>query len=257
MLRPIEQVTDLLNDRTFAEKSLTQVSKGSKGSFTYVPWNETTRILDQIFGPMGWDSRLTDRQVTESGGAFIYHVGLELTVRAAAPDGSIITATRAGVGVGIAAPNRDGYLAPDAHDTAAKAARSDAISTAAKTLGNAFGLFLYDRGDPAREGTANVSGQSNSTSQQAQSTSGTSGSVKRNSWGGIGKCSVKQTDTLLKAGYSEKQIDGMTKEQASSCIGALIAREELPIKPENPPTKKPVAPKETAANAASAGDIPF
>jgi recombination DNA repair RAD52 pathway protein len=256
MLKTAEEIAKLLSDRSFAERAMTQVSKGSKGSFTYVPWNETVHILDEVYGHFGWSAELVDRETIVSDGAYVYTVGLKLSVSAVTPNGSVITVSRPGVGVGIASKNKDGYLAPDAHDTAAKAARSDALSTAAKMCGDAFGLFLYDKGDPARqESSSNVSGQSNSTSQQTRSTNGTSG-VKRNPWGGIGKASEKRTEMMLKQGYSEEQIDAMDKDTVAAVCEAIVNKGTAPVQPANPPTKKPVAPK-VSATPVAAGDIPF
>ena len=54
----------------------------------------------------------------------------------------------------------------EAHDTAAKGARSDFLSVAAKLLGEAFGIFLYDKGDPAHT-ESYVAAHANGSAQAA------------------------------------------------------------------------------------------
>lgn len=111
-----------------------------KQGYTYIPWNESARKLNEIFGPMGWSSEL--REVKDDGTGYSAIVRISATV--IGEDGGQITITRDGVGYADILTTRDGRLL---RDTAIKAAASDAFSRACKMLGDALGLFLYDRAE--------------------------------------------------------------------------------------------------------------
>lgn len=140
MYRSIDEVEKALADRSYAESVMSAVSKGSKGKFNYVPWNETAKLLTRIFGSFGWSARIVgSHSDTERG---IYRTDLELDVYAMSEHGQVMKKTLPGTGGCVASPL--------SHDDAMKSSRSDALSVAAKSLGDAFGLYLYDKGDPAR-----------------------------------------------------------------------------------------------------------
>lgn len=110
--------------------------------FSYIPWTETVRRLNAVFGLDGWDTR--DLKVIYNDG--VYTVSLLLSVDAEYKEIDQDTGemTRTGFfgksvpGVGSAVARNQG------DDNASKAALSDAISRAAKLLGDQFGFFLYE-----------------------------------------------------------------------------------------------------------------
>lgn len=108
--------------------------------FSYIPWTETVRRLNAVFGLDGWDTR--DLKVIYNEG--VYTVSLLLDVDATYNETDEEGEVRQGYftksvpGVGSAVARNQG------DDNASKAALSDAISRAAKLLGDQFGFFLYE-----------------------------------------------------------------------------------------------------------------
>lgn len=105
--------------------------------FSYIPWTETVRRLNKVFGPNGWGT--SEPRVTYAEG--VYTVSLLLRVDAVFQDDEGkytggFTKSVPGVGSAVARGQGD--------DNASKAALSDAISRAAKLLGDQFGFFLYE-----------------------------------------------------------------------------------------------------------------
>lgn len=243
MYRLASEVEKALDDRTYAEGVMASVSKGGKGTFSYIPWNETAKLLTRIFGPFGWNARITHTANDFERG--IYRTDLELTVIVEDENGVSRAKTLPGTGVGIVIG-----ASADAHDTAIKGSRSDALSVAAKSLGNAFGLYLYDRGDPARSSAAS-SQQTSSASATARSSSADLGS----------RPSEKQMGVLLKAGYSQQQVDTMHFKVWKACIDAIFGKGEAPEAPagkKSAPTKAaPKSPKPSRAEDDEDDDIPF
>jgi Rad52/22 family double-strand break repair protein len=188
----------------------------------YVPWNISATLLNDIFGFFGWDTHETSndtysRDFTDKNGVTrletIYTAGLRLTVRAKMPDGSIITKTVENIG--SAAPGA--YT--DALDTAVKAARSDALSRACKLLGNAFGLYFYEKETEqqvAQPYTPNTtsSGSAAYTPRPAASNGGNSSSVP---------ATDPQRGLLVKIGFPASLANhpDLTKTNASNAIKAV------------------------------------
>lgn len=102
-------------------------------TFDYIPWTETVRLLNAVFGPFGWT---TSQPVTTYHDG-VYTVTLALTVHVANEQGITISKAVPGVGQAVSRGSND--------DNAAKSALSDAISRAAKLLGDAFGFGLYEK----------------------------------------------------------------------------------------------------------------
>lgn len=235
MYRSVEEIEKALQDRGRAEAVMARVNKGGKGSFTYIPWNDTVRLLDDVFGVFGWTARVTHTANDFERG--IYRTDIELTVLAEAENGAVLTKTLPGTGVGIVVGQSQ-----DAHDTAIKASRSDAISVAAKSLGNAFGLFLYDKGDPARS-----EGASQQTTRQASSSS--TPTVNKAPAGGP-RPSEKQMTYLLKH-YTQGTVDGMEFKTWKACLDAIFGKKDLPVPSDLGTPNKEAPVKVTAAKAPS------
>lgn len=119
-------------------------------SFSYIPWTETVRRLNEVFGIFGWST--TTPVVMLADG--VYTVSLALVARVLDDEtGSVIEKTVAGVGSAVSRGAND--------DNASKSALSDAISRAAKLLGDQFGFFLYEEKGAAPAAKAAYSANSN------------------------------------------------------------------------------------------------
>lgn len=106
--------------------------------FSYIPWTETVRRLNAVFGPDGWGTSLP--QVIFANGTYTVSLSLSVTAKYLDEDGDRSYFTKEVPGVGSAVARGEG------DDNASKAALSDAISRAAKLLGDQFGFFLYEKG---------------------------------------------------------------------------------------------------------------
>ncbi len=201
MYREINEVLTLLSTR-IKDEELSWVRGSGGNDYAYVPWEKSVRILTDIFGPFGWKMEIIDRQSDTTNG--IYSATVRVTVYAITSTG-IIETSRDGVGVGIRIGDN-----VQANDTAIKAAASDALSRAVKLLGDAFGMFLYDRGDPARVRQASSNG-----TIAAQAT--TNGTPQRTNNGP----SEAQRTHLLKNGVGAAQVDTLSGKEASDVLSLI------------------------------------
>lgn len=180
---------------------------GSGGKkYQYIPWNVTLRELVRVFGPFGFDTRIVHSEGHPAEGVYISVV--EITARAVDEDGTVVNMTRTGQGRSVAQPNKNereaGYTVAQSlqtHKTTAAAAASDAFSRAAKQMGDAFGLFLYDHEDD------DTDGESTSTFTQR------SGGVNAN-----------QHKWLVKNGFSDAQIAAMSYEDAKAELDRIFPK---------------------------------
>lgn len=198
--------------------TLKTVKGSGNKDFEYIPWNDSLRKLTEVFGPFGWDTRITHSEAHPAEGVYVAVV--EVTARVIDDaTGAIVTLTRAGQGRSIARPSKfereQGMtVAVDlgTHKTAAAGAASDALSRAVKQLGDAFGLFLYEK-DEDEGGEQQTYGNS-----PRRSSSGPSEGTKR------GGATPNQRTWLLKNGFSNDDVDGMTFEQASANLDRIFGK---------------------------------
>jgi hypothetical protein len=162
--------------------------------FTYIPWTETVRRLNAVFGAFGWDTHVVS--VTFVDG--VYTVAVELTVsgqfkqtrqRGDALDEYIDSESKTVVGVGSAVARGQ------SDDNASKAALSDAISRAAKLLGDQFGFFLYEKA----EKTSGATNGGYKTPASSSASSAASGDLGR-------RPSEKQAAILNKQGIAYESM---------------------------------------------------
>ncbi|MDE2104622.1 MAG: hypothetical protein KGL39_45725, partial [Patescibacteria group bacterium] len=59
VLKTVGEIEAALRNRERVEAVMAEVDKGRKGKFTYVPWNETAKLLTEIFGTFGWSAKIT------------------------------------------------------------------------------------------------------------------------------------------------------------------------------------------------------
>ncbi len=107
--------------------------------YSYIPWAETVQQANNVFGPLGWSNEVMKLLEDEGGYLCVQRV------TALAYDESrecVVQLVRDGVGYGELQKTRDGR---QLRDTAVKTAASDALSRAFKLVGDAFGLYLYEK----------------------------------------------------------------------------------------------------------------
>lgn len=267
MYRTIADIEKALLDRSRAEKVMARVSKGGKGTFSYVPWNESARLLNDIFGVFGWSTNRTGGVDDVERGLYIYD-GV-LTVRAEGEEGEVYHKFVAGRGVGVVAASQRENM--EAHDTAAKGARSDFLSVACKCLGDAFGLFLYDKGDPARPEAFSNSNttpaaanrpntQTDTAKPSGANTNGLAGLLSREPQpaskdGNIGNVSPAQATHAKKRGWTDDMLVRLLPAEVKQVMDGVFGKGPV----VNPPTMnaaKPAAAVEALALSDDA-DLPF
>ena len=206
VLKTVEEIETALRDRARADEVLSRVDKGNRGKFTYIPWNETARMMNEVFGVFGWSTYKVSSVDDVERGVYIYDGSL--IVRAMAGD-EVIEKQLTGRGVGIVSKGSLEKGDREAHDTAAKGARSDFLSVAAKCLGEAFGIFLYDKGDPAHtEGyvAAHAGAAVQIATTHETSTAPQVSKPAPTADGKIGLASEKQAAVMRKNGWNDAQI---------------------------------------------------
>jgi hypothetical protein len=166
-VREIEQALREASKDTFDTSIIYQ-----QDGFDYVPWDQSNRLANQVFGFLGWsshvlsieyveamqievteierdedgrykygpDKRPIRRTVLRDFRGFVSRVRIE--VHAWDEEHTVVvTSSHDGVGFG----DVRGMGGKNPMDTACKAAKSDGISTALKHYGDYFGLFLYSK----------------------------------------------------------------------------------------------------------------
>lgn len=240
MYKKIEDVVAKLADAGYCAPHVVQVNKGSKDNprwLDVVEWHEVVAMLDEVFGPFGWDAIPVNSTSDYANGLYTYD--LMLVGRAVADDGGVVELKRPGRGVGLVP--RSALNSDAEHDRQAHGAKSDAITNASKALGKGFGLYLYFK----RDGAASQPSQRGATTVTPQSQSGDK------------RPSEKQLPYLLKAGYSQQQVDGMSFKEWKGCLDAIFGKQPLPIEPDGgkaAAAAPKAAPKKSAKAAAKDAD---
>lgn len=127
----------------FPREQIATREQGGK-KLSYAEGHYVIRTLNRIFGNAAWSYRITTREVfrermldkTKSGEVERWHVSYSASCELRAGDATIVDV---GHGHGI---DRDCGLAIE---SAEKEAATDALKRAAKSLGDACGLALYDK----------------------------------------------------------------------------------------------------------------
>lgn len=212
--------------------------RGGK-TYDYIPWNESARQLDKVFGIFGWDSKVTALSAHPAEG--VYTAAVEVTARVLDDEtGNVITITRSAVGRGTAQPSKDEReklgltISQDlgTHDTAAATAGSDAFSRACKLLGDAFGLFLYDKPETASYTRAAAQSAGSRTQAPRQAPAGQAGT------GQGPRPSVKQMTVLNERGYTTEQVEGMDFRDWKGVLDAIFGKYQPEIAPEGEPQER-------------------
>lgn len=113
---------------------------------TYISADYVIRKANEIFGPFGWSSKVDNIECNFVSGVAIARVTV------AADNGE-----HSGVGTGTAS-NRNGAPTPEQWEMAIKGAESDALKRAFVNFGDAFGLFLREKGESTGGGGGSYAG---------------------------------------------------------------------------------------------------
>lgn len=130
-------------NKGFPREQIATREQGGK-KLSYAEGHYVIRTLNKIFGNAAWSYRITTREVfrermldkTKNGEVDRWHVSYSASCELRAGDATIVDV---GHGHGI---DRDCGLAIE---SAEKEAATDALKRAAKSLGDACGLALYDK----------------------------------------------------------------------------------------------------------------
>jgi hypothetical protein len=223
--RKVSEIVELLQDRAAAEAQIKKVDKGEKKKdLSYIPWWGTVEMLNDVFGVFGWDA-VPEHYVsdTERG---IYIVDGYLEVRALDDETGVLVSKRL-PGRGMGCVPQSALNSADAHDMAGKGARSDFISVAAKGLGNHFGIFLYDKADPANGRNFVASTSSQGASPATQVTTQTKTDTKApapSADGRIGFASEKQLVYLHREHWTDAQVAELSKDELKRVMDGIFGK---------------------------------
>jgi hypothetical protein len=221
--RKVSEVVELLADRKPAEAQIKKVDKSdkvaSKMGLSYIPWWGTVEMLNEVFGVFGWDAVVTGTTSDVEHG--IYIVDGYIEVRAIDDESGVLVFKRLpGRGVGTVA--QSALSSADAHDMGAKGARSDFISVAAKGLGDHFGIFLYDKADPANGRNFTPSTSSQGAKTETQGTTETQKAAPAPS--GHGFASEKQLVYLHREHWTDEQVAALSKEELKRVMDGIFGK---------------------------------
>lgn len=226
----VSEVVAKLNDKGFCAPHIAQVNKGSKTNprwLDVVEWHEAVRMLDEVFGPFGWDAEIVGSHTDYERG--VYTVDLTLTGRAVDDEtGEVLTLKRPGRGLGLVP--RSAIESDSEHDRQAHGAKSDAITNASKALGDGFGLFLYQKDRPQSAAPSNGNGA-------AHSSGGDKGA----------RPSEKQMKVLLDRGYTQEQVDGMDFKTWKGVIDDIFGKRTPSVAPAGEPAERKAPAKKAPA----------
>ncbi len=125
-----------------AKLSRENVAKRSGGGgkdLSYVEAHYVIQRMNEVFGPMGWDSETVQmREVTAEGGKPAYVAKVRVSAIVKTEEG-YMKSVKEGFGFGS---DKSGL---NPHEMAVKEAESDAFKRAARQFGMSLGLALYDK----------------------------------------------------------------------------------------------------------------
>lgn len=246
--KAVSEVVAKLGDRGFAEGHVVSVNKGTAArprDLDVIEWHEAVRMLDEAFGPFGWDAEIVGSTSDYASG--LYTVDMTLTGRALDDvTGEVITLKRPGRGLGLVP--RSAIESDAEHDRQAHGAKSDAITNATKGLGDGFGLYLYKK-KPATSGYTASSAAPKASSRGADQGSQASGDL------GF-RPSDKQMNVLRERGYTDEQVASLEFKQWKGVLDAIFGKTTPDIAPAGEPAPRQ-APRRAAVAVAEEDEIPF
>jgi len=232
----VAEVTKKLADKGFAEPYVTKVEKGQGRVFDVIEWFKVIGMLTEVFGPFGFDVRIVGSSSDSRLG--IYTKDIEITGRAWDEDeGIVVSLVRSGTGVGIVQGNPE---QAERHDMAAHGAKSDGITNASKSLGNGFGLYLYNK---AERGAGDT--QSRQSSYQGTGNSATPQTLDLTDLmsrqpqaaakdGYIGHVSPAQAPHARKKGWTDQALARLTRDEVRPVMDGVFGKGPVVEAPREP-----------------------
>jgi hypothetical protein len=218
-VRTVKEIEAALRERYNGPTDQVQGSGGKM--YTYIPWHENVRVLDEIAGAGNWSEEPVAFVADPAHG--VYTAAVKVSIRAFDEDTqTVVEFSRAGFSTstaeatknereyaqknGLPIPTVTGVLS--LHETAADGCASLAFGKACKKLGDALALYLYS---DARAGRTN---------QQSQGYSAPTGGFSGQMSNPDGAPSEKQISFARSLGVDPT---GMTKAELSKAIDAAKA----------------------------------
>lgn len=212
-MQDVRSAVALLNERFPEDKLTGRAGPGGK-KLQYVPWDESLRIMNRLFGQVYWGEDNTNDHYEPTSRT--YRLTKRIWVAVYDPVGMfIVIFSRAGQGRAVARDDSE-----SAHDLAASAVESDAFSKAVKKLGDAFAAYLYDRADPARQENPTSTGAGRTGNGYATQRGGAQATAQSNG-NRRGKPTENQANALRRYKVPESLVARATFDQASRFIGAM------------------------------------
>ena len=232
--KAVSEVAAKLTDRNFCAPHVVKVNKGSSSNPRYldvIEWHTALRMLTDVFGPFGFDLRITGSTSDYANG--IYTVDMELTGRALDDaTGTVVSLVRPGRGLGLV--SRSAITSDAEHDRQAHGAKSDAITNATKALGDGFGLYLYQKKQPnqsQQSSQAQGQGQGQGQGYTAPTTSVHPSGPPAVPSDNLGpRPSVKQLAVLAREGYPEDFVATLQFSDWKAVLDAIFSHQPLPIR---------------------------
>lgn len=222
-MKTLAQVTELLSK---PYNGPTQ----EKNGFTYIPWNESVKAANRVFGIDGYS--MDTLRVWREGAGYAALVRVTVQTSDSQPF------HRDGIGYNDVTTRRDGA---EMIDTAIKGAASDAANRAFKLFGEAFGLNLYDKAG-GHSGAAPAPKADTASRPQA-----TRPAVREDDGE---EPTAKQIEWLIKKDIATDEDDALarfTKETAKAALDAAFngggAKKPAPARAATPRAAK-AAPKD-------------
>jgi len=143
-----ETVQRILNS-PFDPKRVKKRQGAGNNMFSYITGDDCIRQLNTTFGYLGWNSETKEIKAIGTNRDSGVPIGFSCIVKlhvCAIVDNVMLEAVREGAGWGTVRQGKDGRPTnPENIELAYKECETDALKRAARTLGDQFGLKLYDK----------------------------------------------------------------------------------------------------------------
>jgi hypothetical protein len=124
-------------------------------TFKYISGTYAIRMMNDLFGNLGWSTEVKDITAKEVGDKTLYYATLSVTANGI---------TKEDVGFGVTT-----YAGADGHETAIKGSITDAFKRCVRMFGEALGLSLYpDMTENAQRPAYNSNGNAQAYNQAPQ-----------------------------------------------------------------------------------------
>lgn len=227
-LKSVAEVVAKLADKGFCESHVTLVNKGSDSSPRWLPavtWIEVCAMLDEVFGPFGWDAIPVGS--TSSYAEGLYTFDLMLVGRAIDDQtGEIVELKRPGRGLGLVP--RSSLTSDSEHDRQAHGAKSDSITNASKALGDGFGQYLYNKEEAEAVKTALL--QEKGISPTPRPGNGKTGTARTTGNGKskdekVGEATGPQAYRMRENGWTDEQIRSLTFDEVREVMDGIFHKD--------------------------------